>query len=60
LFCFTHKNRTATLRSGILSLAGETCTVYGTFSNTCCKITNFIFISSLEKEKSNKNTFMTM
>ena len=39
MLLFTNENHTATLHSGILSLAGEACTVYGAFGNTCCKST---------------------
>jgi hypothetical protein len=51
MLLFTNENHTATLRSGILSLAGEACTVYGAFGNTCCKDTKFICKLSLHFKK---------
>lgn len=44
MLLFTNENHIATLHSGILSLAGETCTVYGAFSNTCLQKYKIIFL----------------
>ena len=56
MLLFTNENHTATLRSGILSLAGEACTVYGAFGNTCCKSTKKFGKKCSLCEKTAKNT----
>ena len=51
MLLLTNENHTATLRSGILSLAGEACTVYGAFGNTWCKDTKiFLYINTFAQK----------